>query len=78
MDMKRQRGTTREDYLTLEEACVILRIVRRTAQRWIKSGKLKTVRPGHKHLVPRSAIECMLKKPKVAAIANRALTMEPK
>jgi excisionase family DNA binding protein len=32
-----------------------------TARRWVKSGKLKAYQPGRRYLIPRSAVEALLR-----------------
>jgi excisionase family DNA binding protein len=43
-------------YLSLSEAASALGISERTAHRWIKSGKLRSYKPGRDHKIPESAI----------------------
>jgi excisionase family DNA binding protein len=45
-----------EHYLSLSEAAGALDISERTAHRWIKSGKLRSYKPGRDHKIPESAI----------------------
>jgi excisionase family DNA binding protein len=45
-----------ERYLSLSEAADALGISERTAHRWIKSGKLRSYKPGRDHKIPESAI----------------------
>jgi excisionase family DNA binding protein len=45
-----------EHYLSLSEAAGALGISERTAHRWIKSGKLRSYKPGRDHKIPESAI----------------------
>src|SRR5215218_8972316 len=45
-----------ERYLSLSEAAEALDISERTAHRWIKSGKLRSYKPGRDHKIPQSAI----------------------
>jgi excisionase family DNA binding protein len=45
-----------ERYLSLSEAADALDISERTAHRWIKSGKLRSYKPGRDHKIPESAI----------------------
>jgi excisionase family DNA binding protein len=45
-----------ERYLSLSEAADALDISERTAHRWIKSGKLRSYKPGRDHKIPQSAI----------------------
>jgi excisionase family DNA binding protein len=45
-----------ERYLSLSEAAGALGISERTAHRWIKSGKLRSYKPGRDHKIPQSAI----------------------
>jgi excisionase family DNA binding protein len=45
-----------ERYLSLSEAASALGISERTAHRWIKSGKLRSYKPGRDHKIPESAI----------------------
>jgi excisionase family DNA binding protein len=45
-----------EQYLSLSEAADALGISERTAHRWIKSGKLRSYKPGRDHKIPESAI----------------------
>ena len=45
-----------EQYLSLSEAADALGISERTTHRWIKSGKLRSYKPGRDHKIPESAI----------------------
>jgi excisionase family DNA binding protein len=45
-----------EQYLSLSEAADALGICERTTHRWIKSGKLRSYKPGRDHKIPESAI----------------------
>lgn len=46
--------------LTSMEVCDRLRITRRTLHRWLKMGKILSLRPGHKHLFTEREIERVL------------------
>ena len=48
------------DHLTVTEACKRLRIAPRTLMRWIGMGKVKSVRPGWRHLIPMSEIKHLM------------------
>ncbi len=52
----------REDtQLSLREAADALGISEVSARRWVKSGKLKAAQPGRKYLIPREAVEELLR-----------------
>ena len=42
------------------KACELLHIARVTLYGWIKTGKIKSIRPGKKHLIPGSEIKRLL------------------
>ncbi len=50
-----------EERLSLREAAEALGISEVTARRWIKTGKLKAAQPGRKYLIPRSAVDDLLR-----------------
>lgn len=50
----------RQKKFTVREACVQLRISVRTMRRWIKAGKVRTLQPGHAHLITGEEIERVL------------------
>jgi excisionase family DNA binding protein len=50
-----------EERITLQEAADELGISEVTARRWVKSGKLKAFQPGRRYLIPRSAVERLLR-----------------
>lgn len=47
--------------LTRDEAAAALRVTPRTVSEWIKSGKLKAVKPGRRVLIPREEIDRLLR-----------------
>ena len=49
-----------EKLYTVEEAMELLRIARVTLYGWLRSGKIKSVRPGKKWLIPESEITRIL------------------
>lgn len=49
-----------EKFLTVSEACDRLRLARVTIYGWLRSGKLKSVRPGKRWLIPESEIDRFL------------------
>lgn len=64
-DVQRQRtrevGMSEEERLTLQEAADELGISEVTARRWVKAGKLKAFQPGRRYLIPRSAVDGLLR-----------------
>ena len=55
------RATTTGGHLSLQDAADALGISEVTARRWVKSGKLKASQPGRRYLIPRSAVDALLK-----------------
>ena len=49
-----------EKLYTVEEACEILRVHYQTLYKLLRSGELKSVRPGRKWLIPESEIKRFL------------------
>jgi len=45
------------ELLTIDEFCDLIKVSRRTAYRWIKSGRLKAKKAGRLWRVPREAVE---------------------
>jgi excisionase family DNA binding protein len=58
-------GVMEERRLSLKEAQAELGISERTIHRWIKSGKLKSFKPGRDHQIPESAIRKVLQESEV-------------
>jgi excisionase family DNA binding protein len=54
-----------ERHLTLKEARAELGVSERTIHRWIKSGKLKSYKPGRDHRIPESAIREVIEESEV-------------
>ena len=54
-----------ERHLTLKEARGELGVSERTIHRWIKSGKLKSYKPGRDHRIPESAIRKVIEESEV-------------
>lgn len=46
--------------LTVPEAAQMLRLSEHTVYLWLRSGKLKSVRPGRKWLIPREEVDRLL------------------
>lgn len=46
--------------LTVPEAAKLLRVSEHTIYLWLRSGKLKSVRPGRKWLIPEEEIQKLL------------------
>ncbi len=46
--------------LTVPEASKLLRVSEHTVYLWLRSGKLKSVRPGRKWLIPKEEIDRLL------------------
>lgn len=46
--------------LTVPEAAKLLRVSEHTIYLWLRSGKLKSVRPGRKWLIPEDAVRELL------------------
>ena len=55
----------KEEYFTIEEVALMLKVVYMTIYRWIKSGKLKAFRVGKKYMVKKTDIEALIEKSKV-------------
>ena len=49
-----------EELLTIDEAAKFLRINRRTAWRWCRSGKLPAFKMGHQWRIGKSALDRMI------------------
>ena len=49
-----------ENLLTVPEAAQMLRMSEHTIYLWLRSGKLKSVRPGRKWLIPKEEIDRLL------------------
>lgn len=49
-----------ENLLTVPEAAQMLRMSEHTIYIWLRSGKLKSVRPGRKWLIPKEEIDRLL------------------
>jgi len=49
-----------ENLLTVPEAADLLRVSQHTIYLWLRSGKLKSVRPGRKWLIPKEEIDRLL------------------
>jgi excisionase family DNA binding protein len=64
-------------YLSLSEAAGALGISERTAHRWIKSGKLRSYKPGRDHKIPESAIIEAIEAGEVRPKAHRRSSLEP-
>jgi excisionase family DNA binding protein len=65
MDTRRQKrhwNLSKSEKYTLQEACAMLRISVRTALRWIKTGKMVALRPGHRYLITEREINRLLGK----------------
>jgi excisionase family DNA binding protein len=54
-----------ERHLSLKEAQAALGVSERTIHRWIKSGKLKSYKPGRDHRIPESAIRKVVEESEV-------------
>ncbi|NGZ11159.1 MAG: DNA-binding protein [Nitrospira sp. LK70] len=46
--------------LTVEELMVLAHCSRPTAYRWLKSGKLPSIKIGHRRLIPRGSVARLL------------------
>jgi excisionase family DNA binding protein len=49
-----------ENLLTVPEAAQMLRMSEHSIYLWLRSGKLKSVRPGRKWLIPKEEIDRLL------------------
>lgn len=47
---------------TVEEAAELLRVHYQTIYKWLRTGELKSVRPGRKWLIPESEIQKFLER----------------
>jgi excisionase family DNA binding protein len=63
---------------SLKEAQDELRVSERTIHRWIKSGKLKSYKPGRDHQIPESAIRKVLEESEVRPKVQAPLWPEAK
>lgn len=61
---------------SLKEAQEILGISERTIHRWIKSGKLKSYKPGRDHQIPESAIHEVIERSEVYPKVQAPLPLE--
>lgn len=52
-----------ESYYTIEEVARLLKVAYMTVYRWIKAGKLDSVKAGKQHRISKSALEKYLAKP---------------
>lgn len=64
-----QRG----DLLLLEEVAEIARVSTDTVRFWVRQGKLMSLRPGRRRLVPRAALEALLRQSMKTANRTGAL-----
>ena len=55
------KATTTGGHLSLQDAADALGVSEVTARRWVKSGKLKAYQPGRRYLIPRSAVDDLLR-----------------
>ncbi len=65
-----------ERRLSLKEAQAELGVSERTIHRWIKSGKLKSYKPGRDHQIPESAIRKVIEESEVYPKAQASLWPE--
>lgn len=49
-------------FLLIEEVAVLLRTTPNSVRYWIQTGKLKSIRPGRRRLIPRVALDEFLEK----------------
>jgi excisionase family DNA binding protein len=47
-------------YLTTSEVADLLRVTDWTVLRWLREGKVTSIRPGRQHLIPRADVERLL------------------
>jgi len=52
---------SKKEFLTINEACLLLNITSVTLRRWIKSGIVPTQRIGKKHIIKRKEIDRLLR-----------------
>src|SRR5262245_15435831 len=64
-----------QEYLSTEEAAVILNVHQNTILRWLKEGKLPSSKIGKQYRIPREALESQVKKAgpgtRIIAVANQ-------
>ena len=63
----------RGDLLLLEEVAEIARVSTDTVRFWVRRGKLASLRPGRRRMVPRAALEAFLRQSMKTASPNGAL-----
>ncbi len=51
---------TENEYLDMKEAASLLHVKPVTVQRWCLAGKIESIQPGRKRLIPRTALEAYL------------------
>ena len=64
-----------QEWLSLREAADALGISEVSARRWVKSGKLEAAQPGRKYIVPREAVEELLRPKASPPPASRATAL---
>ena len=60
-----------ERHLSLSEVAGAMGVSERTVHRWIKSGKLKSYKPGRDHRIPESSLRAFIEESEVVAPKNR-------
>jgi excisionase family DNA binding protein len=63
----------RGDLLLLEEVAEIARVSTDTVRFWVRRGKLASLRPGRRRMVPRAALEAFLRQSMKTASPSGAL-----
>lgn len=53
-------------WLFVHEAALVLRVSEWTVRRWVRSGRLRSVRPGRRRLVSREDVERLIALPAAA------------
>lgn len=56
--------TTDDQYLTIDEVAAKLKVAYLTVYRWIKAGKLNSVKAGKQYRIKQSELDSFLKKDK--------------
>jgi excisionase family DNA binding protein len=60
LEMPNAALNPRTTWLLVREAAEALRVSEWTVRRWIRAGRLRTTRPGHRRLVARVDVEALI------------------
>jgi excisionase family DNA binding protein len=61
--MNHHASATVPTWLLIAEAARALRVSEWTVRRWVRDGRLRTIRPGHRRLVAREDVERLVAMP---------------